>query len=106
MEILDCQDSGARNTIRQFSHRKTPYNQIVFDAHPDRRDKACSFGDKWVWISREIETIINSLDFSDYQEKDAREKKQWFFLFEYSSTRAVFLIENFTEEAELLVTDF
>ena len=104
MEISDCQDTDPMNTNRQFSHRKILYNWNVFDADPDRRDKACSFGETWVLISRKIKIKMFFLELSDYQDTDAREKNKG-SLVEYSFTRIVFLVEFLMEEIEQVLDE-
>ena len=78
LEISNCQDTDTRNTKRQFSHRRNLYSQNNFDAHPDGTDKACSFGDKWVWISRK--NIINVFSgIFRLSHNWCRGEKQWIF---------------------------
>ena len=45
LEILDCQDTDAKNINGQFSDRKPLYTYNLFNADPDRRDKTCSVGE-------------------------------------------------------------
>ena len=71
----------------------------IFDADPDRRDKE-------IKSVKSIKAKIKmfSVEFPEDQNEDPREKNNDFSL-KYSSTSAVFSVEIFMEEIELMVAD-
>ena len=73
-------------------------SRIFFENWFFGSEKACSFGEFWVWISREIkfERFFGILSLSRFWCK--REKQRIFD--EYSSISAVFLVKSLMEEIE------
>ena len=102
MEYSECQVTDARPTNWQFSHRKNLYYWKIFNIDPDGRDKACSFGEIGVSLSRRIKIKWFSLEFSDYQDYNAKEKHLDFSI-DCSCTNAVFSFDMLIEENQFVV---
>ena len=67
-------ESDAKNTTRQIHDQKNLYQSELFDADRDGRVKVCDFGEIWVWGSRKTIVKRFSVECSDYQGSDARNK--------------------------------
>ena len=65
--------------------------------------KPAVYSELWVWISEKIKFKLAS-DFSDFQDTDARKQNKR-FLFEDSSTSAVFSNQSVMEEIDMVVAE-